>query len=49
MQLASVSQEVLAQANTKIIVIGCGDWQPIRNYLGQFDIAHSNIVLDGDA
>jgi len=33
MQLASVSQEALVLANTKIIVIGCGDWQPIRNYL----------------
>jgi len=32
-QLASISQEALAQAQTKIVVIGCGDWQPIRNYL----------------
>lgn len=37
-QLASISQEALAQAKTKIIVIGCGDWQPIRSYLGIYSI-----------
>ncbi|KAF7981342.1 hypothetical protein HWV62_33787 [Athelia sp. TMB] len=32
-QLASISPEALAQAHTKIVVIGCGDYQPIMNYL----------------
>ncbi|KZP05557.1 hypothetical protein FIBSPDRAFT_1054036 [Athelia psychrophila] len=36
-QLASVSAEALAQAHTKIVVIGCGDYQPIKNYLGLTD------------
>jgi len=31
--LASISQEALEQADTNIIIIGCGEWQPIRHYL----------------
>lgn len=33
-QLAAISAEALAQARTKIVVIGCGDYHPIKNYLG---------------
>ncbi|KAH9830416.1 AhpC/TSA antioxidant enzyme-domain-containing protein [Rhodofomes roseus] len=32
MQLAGVSQESLQQAGVHLVVIGCGDWQPIQNY-----------------
>ncbi|KAF8079404.1 AhpC/TSA antioxidant enzyme-domain-containing protein [Lyophyllum atratum] len=30
--LASVSKEALRSANVKIVVIGCGEWKPIRTY-----------------
>ncbi|KAH9926481.1 AhpC/TSA antioxidant enzyme-domain-containing protein [Fomitopsis serialis] len=32
MQLAEVPQESLQQAGVRLVVIGCGDWQPIQNY-----------------
>ncbi|KZP15406.1 hypothetical protein FIBSPDRAFT_867343 [Athelia psychrophila] len=32
-QLASVSPEALAAAHTRIVVIGCGDYEPIKGYL----------------
>lgn len=34
MQLASIAPAALSQAKTKIVVIGCGGWEPIKNYLG---------------
>lgn len=44
MQLAPVSEGALADANAKIIVIGCGDWQPIKTYLGI--IIHTFIFIE---
>ena len=35
MQLAS-SEQALSDANAKIVVIGCGDWQAIKAYSGNF-------------
>jgi len=32
MQLATVKHEALEKANKKLIVIGCGDYQPIKTY-----------------
>ncbi|KAI0807773.1 AhpC/TSA antioxidant enzyme-domain-containing protein [Fomes fomentarius] len=32
MQLASVRQEALDEANTRLVVIGCGEWKMINNY-----------------
>lgn len=34
-QLASVRKEALEQANTRLVVIGCGDWKLIKNYCGE--------------
>ncbi|KAJ7772059.1 AhpC/TSA antioxidant enzyme-domain-containing protein [Mycena maculata] len=31
-QLAAVPQAALESAGTRIVVIGCGEWQPIENY-----------------
>lgn len=31
--LSSISQDALTQAGTEVIVIGCGEWEPIRNVL----------------
>ncbi|KAF5323206.1 hypothetical protein D9758_017306 [Tetrapyrgos nigripes] len=31
-QLASVPQEKLESANVEVVVVGCGDWQPIAFY-----------------
>ncbi|PCH34359.1 hypothetical protein WOLCODRAFT_160820 [Wolfiporia cocos MD-104 SS10] len=31
-QLATVSPHTLAQANTRLVIIGCGDWHLIKNY-----------------
>jgi hypothetical protein len=33
--LSSIPQEALAQAETKIIVVGCGEWQPIQHLHGE--------------
>jgi hypothetical protein len=38
MQLATVRKEALEEAGTKIIVIGCGEWQPIASYVGKFSL-----------
>lgn len=35
MALATVSGDALAAANARIVVIGCGDWQPIEQYAGK--------------
>ncbi|KAG5635976.1 hypothetical protein H0H81_009522 [Sphagnurus paluster] len=35
-QLATVPSSALANANTQIAVVGCGDWQPIQSYAGQY-------------
>ncbi|RDX56404.1 hypothetical protein OH76DRAFT_1451535 [Lentinus brumalis] len=32
MQLASVRKDALDAANARLVIIGCGDWQPIKNY-----------------
>ncbi|KAG6810528.1 hypothetical protein H0H92_011446 [Tricholoma furcatifolium] len=34
-KLAEISDEALETAGTKIVVIGCGDWQPIQSYAGK--------------
>ena len=34
-QLAS-SEQALSDANVKVVVIGCGDWQAIKAYSGNF-------------
>lgn len=34
MQLAQVKPESLQQAGVRLVVIGCGEWQPIQNYRG---------------
>ncbi|KAG6887469.1 hypothetical protein C0995_014998 [Termitomyces sp. Mi166 len=31
-QLATIPQEILDKAGTRIAVVGCGDWQPIQSY-----------------
>ena len=41
MQLAPIAEGALADANAKIVVIGCGDWQPIKTYLGAFTPCHT--------
>ena len=33
-QLATIKPEELAKANKKIVVIGCGDYQPVNFYAG---------------
>ncbi len=35
MQLASVRKDALDAANARLVIIGCGDWQPIKNYCGE--------------
>ncbi len=35
MQLASVRQQALDEANTRLVVIGCGEWKMIHNYRGE--------------
>ena len=35
-ELSSVSKEALEQAGTEIIVIGCGEWQPVREFVGMY-------------
>ena len=40
-QLSTVRPEALEQAGTKIVVIGCGDWQLINNYRGVHDCQDS--------
>jgi hypothetical protein len=35
-QLATVREETLKEAGTKIVVIGCGDWQPIASYASAY-------------
>ena len=35
MQLASVRKDALEEANTRLVVIGCGDWKLIKNYCGE--------------
>ncbi|EJF66162.1 hypothetical protein DICSQDRAFT_48829 [Dichomitus squalens LYAD-421 SS1] len=37
MQLASVRKEALEEANSRLVVIGCGDWKLIKNYCGLTD------------
>lgn len=34
-QLATVKEEALSKADVKLVVIGCGDYQPIKNYAGE--------------
>ncbi|KAM5530209.1 hypothetical protein V8D89_016123 [Ganoderma adspersum] len=36
-QLASVRKEALEQANTRLLIIGCGDWKLIKDYCGLTD------------
>ncbi|KII93005.1 hypothetical protein PLICRDRAFT_35174 [Plicaturopsis crispa FD-325 SS-3] len=31
-QLASVPQDAVSQAGVKVVVVGCGGWQPIKEY-----------------
>ena len=31
-QLASVKQEALDNADLQLVIVGCGEWQPIKNY-----------------
>lgn len=33
-QLATVPKDPLEQASTKIVVVGCGEWNPIKGYAG---------------
>jgi len=33
--LAKIPQERLQSANMQIVVIGCGEWQPIKGYAGK--------------
>lgn len=33
-QLATVRPEALANANKKMVIVGCGDYQPINHYRG---------------
>lgn len=33
-QLASVRDEALNMAHKKLVIIGCGDYQPIKHYCG---------------
>lgn len=35
-QLGSVSSDSLAKADTQIVVIGCGEWNPISAYVGAY-------------
>ena len=35
MQLASVRKDALEAANTRLVIIGCGDWKLIKNYCGE--------------
>jgi hypothetical protein len=35
-QLARVSRGALEQADVKLVVIGCGEWNAIRFYSGKF-------------
>ena len=35
MQLASVRKDALEEANTRLVIIGCGDWKLIKNYCGE--------------
>lgn len=39
--LARVSEEALETAGVKIVVIGCGEWNPIKSYAGMACLAHS--------
>src|ERR1700683_2473977 len=34
-ELASVPQEAPPHADTKLVVIGCGEWRPIHHILGE--------------
>ena len=36
MQLAQVKHEALQEAGVRLVVIGCGEWQPIQNYCGMY-------------
>lgn len=36
MQLASVRKDALEQADIGLVVIGCGEWQAIEDYEGNF-------------
>ena len=46
-QLASSSEQALSNADTKVVVIGCGDWQAINTYLGNlFSILHITNTQD---
>ncbi|KAJ7686570.1 hypothetical protein B0H17DRAFT_1204235 [Mycena rosella] len=34
-QLAAVPEAALESAGTKIVIVGCGEWKAIQNYVGQ--------------
>ena len=34
--LATVPDDALIAADTKIVVIGCGQWNPIKSYAGVY-------------
>ncbi|PIL24304.1 hypothetical protein GSI_14057 [Ganoderma sinense ZZ0214-1] len=42
-QLASVRKEALEQANTRLLVIGCGDWKLIKDYCGENHSEHGSL------
>lgn len=45
-QLATVPKDALDAAGTKIVVIGCGEWNPIQFYSGAAFLTLSRPVTD---
>lgn len=45
-QLSRVPKEALDAAGTKIVVIGCGEWNPIKSYAGIFSLPYKYPTLE---
>lgn len=48
-QLAEVPQSVLDTSNVKIVVIGCGQWEPISRYSGTYVLKYTDVEISSTA